>query len=296
MITASLYTPSKVAIASDTVWIDVERLASPQKIRIGAGSTNFQVGLGTEIKVTGTFDDGDEIDLSRSTRTTYEADPLGIVSVSKEGQVRALAPGAATVIIHHQNLQAAVNVSVANASLQITGPAEGTVVHPGETLFVDVAASGGPFEFVSVFSWDLRGGEMLKSAPYRFSVQVPMPKKPGPTNIAAIGKTGSVPIFSPPVSVDVEGSDVPEMIWVDRSVVGTERLRVGQQGQIPVYGKFPDNPLVNLTESSLTTYEPDRKGVVSITKEGYTTGLAPGSTNVVVRYGELQTAVKIVVR
>jgi Bacterial Ig-like domain (group 2) len=295
MITASLYTPSRVSIASDTIWIDVERPDSPRNIRIGAGSTNFQVGLGTELKVVGTFEGGTEIDLSHSTRTTYAPDSTGVVSVSKEGQVTALAPGAATILVHHQNLQGAVNVSVANANLQITSPAEGTVVHAGETLLVDVTASGGPFEFVSVSASDLRGGEMLKSAPYRFSLQVPMPKKPGPTNITAIGKTGSLTMFSLPVSVDIERLDAPEAIFIDRSVIGTERLSVGQQGRIYVYGKLSDNPLVNLTESSLTTYEPDTKGVVSVTKDGYTTGLAAGATNIVVRYRNLETVVRVVV-
>ena len=51
---------------------------------------------------------------------------------------------------------------MANASLKITSPEEGTVVHPGDTLVVDVSASGGPYEWVSAFSWDLRGGDMLE--------------------------------------------------------------------------------------------------------------------------------------
>ena len=95
--------------------------------------------------------------------------------------------------------------------------------------------------------------------------------------------------------MDIERLDAPEAIFVDRSVISTERLSVGRQGRIYVYGKFRDDPQVNLTESSLTTYEADKTGIVSITKEGDTMGLSPGSTNVIVRYGELRTTVRIVV-
>lgn len=296
MIAASLYAPTNAAVASDTVWIDVEREDSPREIRIGAPSTTLQIGSGTDLTVTGIYADNDRVDLTRSTRTTYTSDPTGIVSVSKEGQVVALTPGFVRLLVHHDALEARVNMSVSGANLEITRPVDGTVVHPGETIVVEVKASGGPFEFVMPFSWDLAGGEMLINEPYRFSLTVPTPRKPGPTNLVAIGKVGPLQVFSAPVSVDIERSDVPEMIWVDRSVVGTERLRVGQQGQIPVYGKFPDNSVVPLTGSSLITYEADTTGIVSISKDGYTIGVAGGSTNVTVRYGELQTVVKITVR
>jgi hypothetical protein len=253
------------------------------------------VGDGIDLKVFGIFEKGEEVVLGRSSRTTYEAYPAGIVSVSKEGQVIAKVPGTATIVVHHQSLRAAVSVSVPDASLKITSPAEGTVVHPGETLAVDVNPSGGPYKEISVFSLDLGVLDTLKTPPYQFALQIPMPKNPGPARLGAFGRVGSLTISSDPVSVDVERLDAPEAISVERRVIGTERLSIGEQGQIIVYGRFHDNSQVNLRESSLVTYEADKKGIVEITKDGFTKGLAPGSTKVTVRYGELRTTVNILV-
>src|SRR5712691_11346685 len=78
IITASLYAPTGVyPVVSDTLWVDVEVPESPREIRVSAGETNIQVGLGTEIKVIGIFDRGREVALSRSSRTKYEANPPG---------------------------------------------------------------------------------------------------------------------------------------------------------------------------------------------------------------------------
>ena len=296
MITAEFYDDRHViARALDTVWVDVERPDSPRELRVSAGLKEIQVGHGVDLAVRGIFAGGEDVYLNQSTRTTYEAYPPDAVSVSKEGQVIAKKPGTATIIVRHQNLSAAVDISVSNADLQITSPPAGTLVHPGETLTVEVNASGGPYEGgISAGSLDIGVGT-LSTPPYRYFLQVPLPKKPGLTNVFAIGRVGALAIFSPSVPVDIERSDAPEAIFTDRQVIGTERLEVGQQGQIYVYGKFRDNPQVNLTDSSLLTYETDKEGIISVGKSGYTKGLSVGSTKVTVRYGELRTTVTVVV-
>ncbi len=64
------------------------------------------------ILVTGKYPDGSTVDLSRSTRTKYGAMPRGIVSVSMDGYVSALAAGSATILVEHQQQKTAVRVVV----------------------------------------------------------------------------------------------------------------------------------------------------------------------------------------
>ncbi len=295
MITAELHDDRRaVPILSDTVRVDVERPDSPRELRVSADQKEVQVGLGALLTVMGVFPAGEEVYLNRSTRTTYESFPPENFSVNEQGQAIAKKPGRATIVARHQNLSASVDVLVLDANLRVTSPSQGTVVHPGETLTVEVAASGGPFtDGIAVFFGDAAGE--VKSPPYRVSLKVPAPNHPGPVNVFAVGRAGSLPIFSDIVPVYIERLDAPEAIFVDRSVIGTEELSVGEQGRIYVVGKFRDNPVVNLTDSSLTTFETDKPGIVQIDERGYTKGLASGTTKVTIRYGELRTTVTVVV-
>ena len=99
MITAELHAPTGVyPVVSDTVRVDVELPNSPRGLRVSPGESDVQVGGGTDLKVLGIFKEGNEVVLNRSSHTTYQAYPAGIVSVSKEGQVTANAPGTATIL------------------------------------------------------------------------------------------------------------------------------------------------------------------------------------------------------
>ena len=143
MIRAALYASENIyPVVSDTLWLDVERPDSPQKITIAETPTSFEVGQGTILEVMGKFDEAGDVNLSRSSRTTFAAEPAGIVAIGKDGQVNALASGKARIIARYQDLQAVVNISVMGDGLTITVPAEGTVLHPGEPLSVKVVPLG----------------------------------------------------------------------------------------------------------------------------------------------------------
>jgi len=296
-------------VVSDTLWIDVERPDSPRQIRITNAALHFaQVDAGDDLQVMGIFDAAGEVNVSRSSRTTYETDPPGIVSVDRAGQVRGLAPGAARILVRHQNLQAAVDVTVAANSLTITSPAEGTVVHPGETITVSVAPGSGPFQSVgALVPGYMTSSLLLKSPPYQFSFIVATLTlqtestqsrstkiKSGPNPISVMGSTASGPVFAQPIYVDIEPMDSPKRIFADWEQIGLT-LSVGGKRLAAVYGEYRDGSIVDLTQSSLTTYELSSPGVASVTKDGYVKGVAPGSTNLVIRNGDKRAIVGVVV-
>jgi hypothetical protein len=97
--------------SSDPVTIDVERTDTPQSI---AADSHVELAVGDEslVRVVGTYADGSVVDLSRSTRTTYSPDPPGIVSVTREGVVTALAAGSTKIVIQHQNHKTVVKAVV----------------------------------------------------------------------------------------------------------------------------------------------------------------------------------------
>lgn len=257
-ITAQLYAPDgriNPVVASDTITLDVEPAAPPQNLRIKDNyyPLRFPVGDGRDLYVEGTFG-LDELNLNDSTLTTYKTEPPGIVSVSK-GQLKGLAPGSAEVTVSHQGLQASISVTVVGDALMITSPPTGTVVHAGQELSVEVSTSGGPFDRVSVLLAPSMsaGAELeLNSRPYWSAFTVPKSAPIGPSNILAVGKAASVPlpVYSLPVSIDIERSDAPQSLFTSYDRLGASTW-VGGREQIEVYGKYPDSPRVNLSRSNL---------------------------------------------
>jgi hypothetical protein len=102
-------------ISSDSISIDVERPDSPQRIATNCTQLDESVGDESVIRVTGTCTDGAVVDLSKSTQTIYQTTPSGIVSVSRDGVVVALAAGAATILVENKQRTAAIRVFVTPA-------------------------------------------------------------------------------------------------------------------------------------------------------------------------------------
>ena len=284
-------------IATDRITLDVEPSAPPRKLTFGPERPLVMpVGDMAQLYVSGTFDGENQLSLISSTLTTFESDPPGIVSITSQGGVQALAPGSAKVTVRHQGLQASVTVTVTGDQLRITAPPEGTIVHPGEKLSVDVAASGGPFNVVMAFlAPDLDAAAKSTVQPYWLSLTVPASARSGPAWISAMGNTGVTAVFSPDVTIDIERTDPPQSLSADAGGGDWASIWVGGDELIRVFGKYPDNPHVDLTESTLTTYEATSDGIIEIGKNGWFKGLAAGSTYIVIRHRNLSIRVKVVV-
>jgi len=143
---------------------------------------------------------------------------------------------------------------------------------------------------------DLRGFANRVVAPYWFSLTVPASAKSGPADIVAMGNTDATHVFSTPATIDVERTDAPQSLSTDVTVGYSKSTWVGGEARIRVYGKYPDNAYVDLTESTLTTYETSSEGIVAMEKNGQFKGLAAGSATIVIRHRDLGITVKVVVR
>src|SRR5580704_1128918 len=75
---------------------------------------------------------------------------------------------------------------------------------------------------------------------------------------SALTATG---VSSSPVTIDVECTDAPQSLFTDVTVGYSKHTQVGGEASIRVYGKYPDNPDVDLTDSTLTTYATSSKGI-----------------------------------
>lgn len=102
-----------VTVDSDAITIDIERPDSPRKLNPNLRSLYFEdAGEDLVLAVVGIFDDGSEIALGRSTRTTFASDNTAVATVNSTGVVTAGSPGSARITITNGNATVAVPVVV----------------------------------------------------------------------------------------------------------------------------------------------------------------------------------------
>ena len=112
------------------------------------------------------------------------------------------------------------------AMLKITSPASGVVVHPGQTIDMEVMVSG-PYSFVGISEslGVLVGlGRSLGAPPYKFPIQIPAVINPGPYAITAelydFGGRINSRVASDTIILDVEPSAPPRKIRIKSRAVG----------------------------------------------------------------------------
>lgn len=174
-------------------------------------------------------------------------------------------------------------VLCAQATLQITSPADGTVVRPGQSVSVVVAASpGGSFQQVALIGErELGLTGPLTSEPYQFTLQVPANIVLGRFRITASGATSpGQGVYSPSIALDVERADSPTGISV--SPANLPHLRPGDRIGLRVLGAYSDGTKLDLTESTQTTYVSQNAGIVTVNAAGVVTAAGPGATQILV--------------
>lgn len=175
--------------------------------------------------------------------------------------------------------------------LKITNPSAGTIFAPGQTVTVNVAASGGPFTSVGILSppTTINGLAVLTAPPYQFSFTIPAQARRGSATISVVGVTASDMALAT-VSIDIERPDSPQSIATDHS---TLELAIGNQMTVLVTGTYGDGSIVDLSHSTQTTYKSQNPGIATVTTEGFVTAIAPGSTTIVVHRREHQAVVRV---
>jgi hypothetical protein len=171
--------------------------------------------------------------------------------------------------------------------LQITAPADGTVVNPGQTVTVRVTSpSGAAFENVAVLGQDPLGiSTTAKSVPAQFSITIP-------SNISACRKysvtaVGVPPagesVFSDSIALDVERPDTP--VSISSFQFPSLTLEANDPPfHLIILATFSDGSQIEVTESSYVTYQSSNTAVATVDPYAGTKAVGPGTASIEVAY------------
>ncbi len=179
------------------------------------------------------------------------------------------------------------------AALQITSPADGTVVAPGDTVSVTVVVTpGSTYGVVQVIGENIGFSGALASPPYEFSLTIPN-NEVGPHRLTAVGVIGpDQGDFSPPVTLQVE----TPATFTSLSVSPTEVAfaYAGQQVPLRVTGRTDAGALIDLSRSSQTSFQSADSTVAAFAGR-FLTAVGQGTTMVTVSYKNLSVTVPVTV-
>ncbi len=184
---------------------------------------------------------------------------------------------------------------LAQPSLRITTPTDGTTAHPGELLTVQVEASPAEaFKLVFVVGFEPIGfgREQLDKPPYRFTVKIPIGIRPDKYPITACGfafSEGQL-VNSDPIDILVERADSPISITVYPVVAD---FSMEQKRYLQVTGVYADKTTADLTQSSRIKYVSSAPSVATVSPQGIVTPVAPGTGKITVTYGNLTQDVPV---
>lgn len=170
--------------------------------------------------------------------------------------------------------------------LQITSPAPGTVVNPGQSISVTVTSpSNTTFsQVIAVGENPIGPSAAGTSVPASFSLTIP-------TNVAALRNymltaVGTMPagqfVESPTILIDVERTDMPTAL--SPQIAGITLKAMGEQFPIILFGIFSDGSVLDTTESTYVTYSSANPSIATVDSNGMVTGGSAGSTTITATY------------
>ena len=175
------------------------------------------------------------------------------------------------------------NLAHAQVALQITEPADGSVVVPGQVLQIVVdSPMHTDFSLIGVNSplFDLSFAE--PPLPARFSFVVAPDIALGTNSLAAFGRTAAGPDASARITVDVERPDMPTSLAASVSRLSFEAQ--GQDDWLHIRGTFADGRVLGVTQSSSITYASADDSIAKVDAFGHVTTISPGTTSLTARY------------
>ncbi len=160
------------------------------------------------------------------------------------------------------------------ALLEITSPAPGTVISPGQRITITVTSPAKAL-IAGIFIIGTGGIGMVEgfatSVPAEFSVLIPEDMTPRTQMLTAAGKTMSGQNVSASVEIDVERPDLPLSISTPlRQLIFDAQ---GDSHPIKLHGTFADRSVLDVTESSHVTYSSSNVGVATVNSYGMATPL-----------------------
>jgi Bacterial Ig-like domain (group 2) len=172
------------------------------------------------------------------------------------------------------------------ALLEISSPADGSVISPGQTVSVTVISpAGARFDHITLIGTGEIGfvNALATSLPAQFWVAIPPNMTCRSHTFTAIGRTASGQDASASILIDVEKPDMPSEI--------SARLRQiifdgqGDSCSIRLLGTFGDGSVLDVTESSNVSFSSLNAAVATVEGCGLVTAVAPGRSSILATYG-----------
>ncbi len=183
--------------------------------------------------------------------------------------------------------------SQTTGTLSITSPNSGTVVSPGQSLTVNVAASpaGNFTSGVSLVGQNPTGVvASLPSSPYSFQITIPAGISPGSYSITAFANASGSLVSSPPVQLQVERTDQPTSLQLEPNNLSFRFS--GEQIPLLLYGTFSSGTQI-VTASSLVTFQSSTPSVATVSTTGIVTAVTSGTSTITASYGSIQATLKV---
>jgi hypothetical protein len=167
--------------------------------------------------------------------------------------------------------------------LEISSPKAGTIVNPGQTISVTVTSPAGTaFKSVGVVG-PFGISEVATALPASFPIKISADNSCGPYSLGAVGvPLAGKTIFSEPVKINVERSDMPVSLSSQSEAFILEAQ--GQQVPILPLATFADGSISEITECSRVKYQSTNTTVATVDKNGIATAGDPGSGSILVIY------------
>jgi len=169
--------------------------------------------------------------------------------------------------------------------LQITSPASGTVVNPGETISVTVTSPANlAFRGVIVLGEPTGISSVATSVPAQFSLSIPTNISCRWYTLTAVGTTVSgQEVESPDALIDVEGSDSPTSLHPLMPAIYFDNL--GETFPEKISATFSDGGNCEVTESSKLVYSSSNTNVATVNPTGMVTASGVGEASITATYG-----------
>jgi hypothetical protein len=176
-------------------------------------------------------------------------------------------------------------VAAGTGSVEITSPADGAVVNPGQTLTVTVAsADNSTFSKIVVLG---EGGigvsDAGSSLPAQVSLSIPADIDCRKYLLSVFGLTTSGLEVSGTIEIDVERPDMPASISAPMRQIIFEAA--GETSSVDLLAHFPDGRVLAVRESSNVTYASSDPGVMTVGATGVVTAIAEGDADITATYG-----------
>jgi hypothetical protein len=172
-------------------------------------------------------------------------------------------------------------------TLQITSPADGTIVGPGQTIAVVVTLGPGssfPSGIGILGDVPLGGAGPALTPPFSFSLTIPINTSPRRYTITAVGRDASDQlVMSPPIGIQVEKAVAIVKLQVQLTQMTLHSI--GHQLPIMVNATFSDGSTADVTGSGNTACASSNSGVATVDVDGVVSAVSRGTAAISVQYG-----------